>query len=502
MPKENQVTVPIFILCYQKSSNRNMTTESQLHIGIIDDDEDDLFLITEYLNNIPSQQFKVSPMLGYEEGLRNIRRHKCDIYFVDYYLGPRTGLELIKELISENYEEPFVLLTGKGNTHIDKEAIKSGAFDYLVKGELNPEKLERCIRYSLERAASLTAIRESERKFRTIFEQSKDPIFIADEDLVFKNLNKAAVKLLEYSFEELQSLSLYTLLSEEIGKTLKEKFTLERIVDDMEVEIITKKGVTKYCTLSISAEMDARGSSHVQGILHDISKLKQAEYLNLQMQKKEVTGRLIHFLAHEVRNPLNNIQLSVDQIEEQVGSPKDINDYLKIIRRNSTRINGIINHLLSSANPAEITLRERTLQVIIDDSLTEAIDRITLKKIKIKIDYASEPLLVKADSAKLQIAFLNLFINAIEAMEEGKGVLSIEVFSSAKEHFAAIKDNGIGMTKEQMNYLFEPFHTRKPGGLGLGLPMVSNILHLHNATIDVQSEPNAGTTFLIGFPVL
>ena len=118
-----------------------------------------------------------------------ILESKYDIYFIDYYLGAKTGLDLMKEALHQNCEQPLILLTGMGNQKIDLEAMQAGAFDYLVKLELNTEKLERCIRYSLERASALKMLRSNERKFRSIFEKSKDAVFLTDQSLVFKDVN-------------------------------------------------------------------------------------------------------------------------------------------------------------------------------------------------------------------------------------------------------------------------------------------------------------------------
>jgi DNA-binding NtrC family response regulator len=112
--------------------------------------------------------------------LERISKREHDIYFVDYRLGAKTGLDLLKDAMALHCEEPIILLTGKGNLIVDQEAMAIGAFDYLVKSELNTEKIERSIRYALERAASVKALRANEQKYRTIFERSKDAEFITD----------------------------------------------------------------------------------------------------------------------------------------------------------------------------------------------------------------------------------------------------------------------------------------------------------------------------------
>ena len=151
------------------------TENSHIRILIIEDDEDDFFLTSQYIKSIPeSKNWKIDWCYRYEEAIEHICDKKYDLYFVDYFLGAKTGLDLLREKAIKNCHEPIILLTGKGNQEIDLEAMISGATDYLVKSELNTEKLERTIRYALEKAQTLKALRINEEKYRNIFEQSKD----------------------------------------------------------------------------------------------------------------------------------------------------------------------------------------------------------------------------------------------------------------------------------------------------------------------------------------
>ena len=390
-------------------------------ILIIDDDEDDYFITSEFMKKIPGQKFTISWCPRYTDALTKMKEREFDIYFVDYYLGAKTGLDLLKEAIRMNCEEPIVLLTGRGNRELDMESMQSGAYDYLVKAELNTEKIERCIRYSLERAAAAKALRDNERKFRSIFEKSKDPVFLSDENLFFRDVNDASSQLLGFDRDELLKVSLYTLLpNKKAAKRLEEKFDSEGLVDDLEIEIQDKNGSNKTCIISIAKEADARGNIYVQGILHDITNLKKAEKANLQVQKLGLASRLVRTLAHEVRNPLNNINLSVEQLIQE--ERKDASRvYLEIIDRNSQRIGDLIDELLNSSKPTSMEMTEHALQAVLDEAIAAALDRITLKRIKLELSYPNQTLQVRADLKKLKIAFLNIIINAIEAMEEERG---------------------------------------------------------------------------------
>src|SRR5688572_22406964 len=160
-----------------------------VRILIIDDDEDDYILTSGFLKEIQDRTLEIDWCYSYKMAIERIAAKAADVYFVDYRLGAKTGIDLLGEAMQMNCEEPIILLTGKGNPNIDKQAMQTGAVDYLVKAELTSEKLERCIRYSLERAASTKALRANEKKYRNIFEKSKEAVFITDTNLVFRDVN-------------------------------------------------------------------------------------------------------------------------------------------------------------------------------------------------------------------------------------------------------------------------------------------------------------------------
>ena len=162
-------------------------------ILIVEDDEDDFLIIEACIKDIPEKAFRIDWCYDYNEALQRIAQSRYDIYFVDYLLGEKTGLELLQEAIALGCEEPLVLLTGIGNRQVDVQAMTIGAVDFLVKSEINTEKLERCIRYALERSDYIKALRVNERKFRNIFERSKDAVFLTGDDLVFREIGRAHV---------------------------------------------------------------------------------------------------------------------------------------------------------------------------------------------------------------------------------------------------------------------------------------------------------------------
>ncbi len=473
-------------------------TTRPVRILIIDDDEDDFILTSGFLKSIQDRSFDIQWCYNYKTALSHIAGKDFDLYLVDYRLGAKTGIDLLTEAMMMNCEEPIILLTGKGNPNIDKQAMQVGAVDYLIKSELTTEKLERCIRYSLERAASTKALRANEKKYRNIFEKSKEAVFTTDSELLFRDVNTAMCRLVGCDKQELINTNLYQLIESEVTHlAIREQLESKGEVNDLEMELINMKGKKRYCILNLSQEKDSNSQSYIQGILHDITNQKKTERATLLAEKLAATGRLVRTLAHEVRNPLSNIHMSLEQL---VGLTRDEDRiYLDIIDRNGKRINDLITELLTSSKPAEMAMEKITLQTVVDDAISAAVDRLTLKQIRLSLSYPETPCYIRGDRSKLKIAFLNLIINAIEAIQHDKGEITITLVCAEEYHLFEITDNGCGIPQENLTKLFEPYFTSKRNGIGLGLASTLNIIQAHNATIEVRSVVDAGTSFIVYF---
>jgi len=482
-----------------------MPTASASHpvrVLVIDDDEDDFFIISDYIKSIEYGNFAIDWCYSYQEAVKIIGTHQHDIYFVDYRLGIKTGLDLLKDAMALQCEEPIILLTGKGNPEVDREAMRIGAMDYLIKSDLNTEKLERCIRYSLERSSSTKALRHSERKYRSIFESSKDAVFITDSTLKFKDMNAATSEILSYSKEELLNFTLFDLIEgEELKARVKSKLEEEGEVVDLEIVVIDNQHEKKICILSAARQTENDNEIYVQGIIHDITNLKRAEKAAMYAEKLAAAGRLVRMLAHEVRNPLNNIQMSVEHLDS-AGIPEDDKVFYDIIKRNVKRIDDIIAELLDSYRPTEKKLQVTDLKNVVAQSVQNALDRIKLKGIVVEENYPTDRFILPVDEEKLKIAFLNILVNAAEAIQASDGKIIVSLEEKDSNYVVEITDNGSGIPPEILSKLFEPYFTSKRNGMGLGLASTLNIIQSHHGTVDVKSKLNIGTTFTITLPQL
>ncbi|HEY3401804.1 MAG TPA: ATP-binding protein [Ohtaekwangia sp.] len=473
-----------------------------IRVLVIDDDEDDFLIIQDYIRSIENATFTLDWCYTYKDAIGRFASKQHDIYFVDYRLGAKTGIDLLKDAVEMQCEEPIILLTGKGNRDIDREAMRVGAVDYLVKSELNTEKLERSIRYALDHYTTLKALRESERKYRGIFDGSKDAVFITDRELRFKDCNPATSDLLRYPKERLTQLTLYDLIEgEELKKRIREGLDEDGEVVDLEIVVIDHRHEKKVCVLTASLHNENENVQFIQAIIHDITNLKKAERAALYTEKLATAGRLVRTLAHEVRNPLNNIQMSVEHLDTEL-IPDEDKVFYEIIKRNIKRIDDLIAELLDSYKPTEKEFKKNGLDEILKKSIEIASDRMTLKGIQIDTDFPEKSLLILADDEKLKIAFLNILINATEAIHDQGGRIKVSLQEKDKHCLVMITDNGCGIPQDILSKLFEPYFTSKRNGMGLGLASTLNIVQAHQGTIEVKSTVNKGTTFTIILPQL
>ncbi len=247
-------------------------------------------------------------------------------------------------------------------------------------------------------------------------------------------------------------------------------------------------------------EADEKVQQYQEQLRIRIMELRSVNKELLQMRSIEKfasTGRIARTIAHEVRNPLTNINLAMEQLKSELTGGEDSAILFEMVNRNSNRINQLITDLLNSTKFAELTYGKTSINTLADEALEQAKDRIALYNITVVKNYSTDICDVAVDKDKLKIAFLNIIVNAIEAMEPGKGILTITTKGEGNKCVVEIADSGSGMDKESLGRLFEPYFTSKPKGNGLGLTNTQNIILNHKGTIQAESEKGKGTTFII-----
>ena len=217
-------------------------------------------------------------------------------------------------------------------------------------------------------------------------------------------------------------------------------------------------------------------------------------------EKLAAIGDLAAGVAHEIRNPLSSIKGIASYFNNKSYEGSEDKEMAGVMIEETDLVSRVISELLEFARPAELHRRPSDLNVLLQHSVRLVQQEAAAQSVQIQLDLFSGPLMAEVDPDRLAQCFLNLYLNALQAMEKG-GRLTIVSSGKEKEQVAVeVKDTGLGIPSEDVNKIFDPYYTTKPKGTGLGLAIVNKIIEAHQGQIKVRSAPGQGTVFSILLP--
>lgn len=237
-------------------------------------------------------------------------------------------------------------------------------------------------------------------------------------------------------------------------------------------------------------------------LIEDLERAKGEEERLRRSERLAAVGELAASIAHEIRNPLTILNGSLQLLPQRLDDPQFLSDFARIAGAELARVNSTVEALLSFARFAT----PRMAPVDLGEVLRRTADLMRAyaerHRVAISEHYAADLPTVRGDSEHLQQAFLNLLLNAIQAMPDG-GTLTLKTAHAPGSHLATatVADTGCGIRPEDRERVFNVFYSTKPGGTGLGLPLVHRIIDEHGGFIEFDSAPGEGTTFVVSLPV-
>jgi len=359
-------------------------------------------------------------------------------------------------------------------------------------------------------------IRESEERFRSLSENTPDIVYMLNKEGLFSYVNPAWEKILGYSPLEVLGKKFTDFIKEDDSKKFKQLFNdiweEKKIIRETVGTFLSKNGKERIFSASGAPNFDPEGNVvRLVGILRDITEQSLLEVQLRHAQKMEAIGTLAGGIAHDFNNLLTGIQGYTSLILLKIN--EDHPFYEKLIGINKQVQSGVdlTKQLLGFARGGKYEVKPKDINIILKKS-SEMFGR-TRKEIHIFRRFQEDLWTVEVDQGQIEQAFLNLFVNAWQAMPGG-GALILETQNVVFSSFGSdqpkpgnyvkisIRDTGEGMDEAIIHRIFEPFYTTKElgRGTGLGLAMVYGIIKSHGGNIFTSSRPGEGSTFSIYLP--
>ena len=406
------------------------------------------------------------------------------MFFAGSLSKPIKKLQIAAEKISGGDRTVSVPITG------DKELADLGKsitemIDSLLKSE--------------------SKIRSTEKKYRNLYEKAPEMYRTVDNNGKLIDCNVAYCEKLGYSKEEILGKSLFDFVPDSHKETMNDIFSSWKLRGDVrnrEVMLKRKDGTVFPALLSATSVHDDSGNViGANTLIRDMSDLynAQKEIEELRIKRLSVVGELTARIAHDLRNPLSVIKNSAEILrltyEDKVG-PSDKEQWDRL-ERGIYRITHQVDDVLDYIRAPPLKIEENSLSVIIQDT----IERIQIPD-TINIHPPTNDAIIPCDGEKLEVVFVNLIMNAIQAFEGKAGDVTIKLddnYDSGESVLIEIIDNGPGIPNDLIEKIFEPLFTTRQIGTGLGLPSCKNIIERHDGKITVSSN-SSGTTFSIVLP--
>lgn len=477
--------------------------------------EDEIIAAEDLQITLKNLGYAVSSLVSSgRKAIKEIEEKKPDLILMDIKLkGDIDGVEA-SEQIRSRFNIPIIYITALSDNDALQRAKITEPFGYIYK-PIDEKELYATIEMALYRHKMERKLKESEERYRTLFEDSRDALYITTREGKLVDVNQSMLDLSGYTREEMLGMGIQKKYINHADRTdFQEQIEKKGFVRDFEVKFLTKDRKEMDCLITAAVRRDNDGCIlGYQGSIRDITERKKAEEekerLHAQLMHSEKMagiGTLASGIAHEFNNLFQIIKGHMEFAQKTKRS-EDIEEASAIVIHNTDRGAKIIKDLLSFA-------REEPSEKVLCD-IAEPIESVLLlteehfKKHNINIvrKYKKTPT-VEINKAKMQQVFLNMVTNAGNAMLPKGGKLEIGVKQVGENVEVSFADTGKGIEKEDLGKLFDPFYTTKGStgdysnlqGTGLGLSVSYGIVKRHGGTIEVLSKAGKGSIFTIKLP--
>lgn len=497
--------------------------KTDLHILMLEDDPLDAELNTQQLLLLEEYNCKVKLVSERKSYIDALDEYTPDIILCDYNLPDYTGLEAMNYLMSKNPFIPFIFVTGAMNEETAADAIKAGAWDYVVKDRLFrlPLAVKSVLKLREEKKIAAVAEEKANRLLMAI-EQISAQVIITDHEGKVEYVNRHFTEVTGNREEDIIGTNAQAIISdvehpEEIIRNLDGLLEGKSIT----FELKRRQGNDNvlWDSVAVSPIRDAeKNITNYVAIIEDITLRKQMEQdiigaLNKAERSDRMKEAFLQNLSHEIRTPLNAIVGFSGLLNSNEDfSEEERKHYTSIITNNSNQLLTIVSDVLTMASieTGEVEFNKTIVDIcaLYDQLYRDYSERIKGKNIELiyKKPEGRGPCLIETDEVKLSEILKNLLNNALKFTLEGSVQLDYEITGDTVKFY--IRDTGIGIDKEDQQKIFERFRQANDdihvnyGGAGLGLTIAKSFAGILEGSIQVESESGRGSVFCLSIPYL
>ena len=375
--------------------------------------------------------------------------------------------------------------------------MKSGFFDKLI------ERLDKLDSESLH--THFLRLAQERGLLETVFQSIQEGIIVVDPDGKLAYANAAAEKFMGFSLETVRGRPVSGYLRDiDWDRVLHlDAGEWSRLIShEIEVTYPEHRFLSFYI---VPLPGETENESGVLMMLRDVTRERRTEADFVESERLNAVKLLAAGVAHEIGNPLNSLNIHLQLLDREINKLpgdriEDIREVLDVARNEVSRLDIIITQFLRAIRPSQPKLTQSRVENLLKETLTLLKQEIQDRKIEVEIDNPERIPTIRVDQGQIKQAFFNLISNAFQAMPDGG---SLRIVIREKNEFLAVsfRDTGIGIKKEDMGRIFEPYHTTKKDGSGLGLMIVQRIIQDHGGQIEVVSKSDAGTNLTIYLPL-